>query len=511
MQRHLPEDMNALKKLVLEQSEALKQKDDRIVHCEQEISYLETLLKIKQHKLFGPSSEKYVDPTPLFNETEETAEKEEKESAESFVKGHTRKRGKRRPLPECLEREDVIVDLPEDERVCPHDGSLLEKIGEEVSEQLDIVPAKMKVIRTIRYKYACKTCEESILTAPAPARAIPKSIASAGLLAHIAASKYVDGLPLYRLEKILFRSGIDIMRGSMARWMIKISELFRPLLNLMQDDLLESTVVHADETTVQVLKESGKKAESKSYMWVRCRSGPDYPIILFDYDPSRSKTAADNLLRGFEGYLQVDGYGGYNGVCENSNVKRVGCWAHTRRYFFEALKASPKQAGKASEALAFIKRLYKVEKKCSGKKAEAIFEIRQKESKPILDEMNEWLTRNISSMPPKTATGKAFHYLENEWSNLVRYIENGSIDIDNNFAENAIRPFVVGRKNWLFSDTVNGANASAAIYSIVETAKANKIEPYEYLRFLLEEIPKASCLEDYETLLPIPYKNRSNS
>ena len=499
MQKTPTNDVQALKKQLSEQKKLTD-------HYKKEVSYLEDLLKISRHKMFGPSTEKYPDQTPLFNEIEEEIHKEEKETSDSFVKGHHRRRGKRRPLPECLEREEVVIELSEEERICPKDGSRLEEIGEETSEQLDIIPAKIKVIKTIRKKYACKTCEETILTAPNPAKPIPKSIASAGLLAHIATSKYVDGLPLYRLEKVFYRSGIDINRSSMARWMVKISELFQPILNLLQDDLLEGPVIHADETRVQVLKEANKKASSNSFMWVRCRSGPDYPIVLFDYDPSRSMTAANRLLSGFKGYLQVDGYGGYNSVCDGIDVKRVGCFAHARRYFHDAIKGERKSGGKAGEALSFIKKLYKIEKHCKGKSSDEIKAIRISESQPVLDEFNDWRLRIIDTIPPKTLTGKALAYLDSEWPNLSRYVEDGHVAIDNNFAENAIRPFVVGRKAWLFSDSVNGANASAAIYSIVETAKANKIEPYQYLRFLLSEIPKADSLEDYEKLLPNPYK-----
>jgi len=236
---------------------------------------------------------------------------------------------------------------------------------------------------------------------------------------------------------------------------------------------------------------------------VRAREGPEAaPIVLFDYFPNRSGEVPVKLLEGFKGYLQVDGYEGYNAVCRRAAVIRVGCWAHVRRKFFEAYKSSMKGKGKAEEGLLLIKKLYKVEEKCKELAIAKRYEIRQEESKPLLKAFREWLDEHKGTVPPQSMIGKAMLYAHNEWSYLERYIEDGGIRIDNNYVENSIRPFAIGRKNWLFSDSVAGANASATIYSIVETAKKNGHDPESYLRHILTELPKAQSVEDVESLLP---------
>lgn len=495
----------------------LQHKEEELARARAYAERLEEMVRLLRHRHFGRASEKvkgeeHPRQLGIFNEAEalweEPSEESSSEGSTIEVRAH-RRRGKPRrvALPADLPREDVVIDLAEEEKRC-REGHELKCIGEEVSEQLEVIPAQVKVIRTIRKKYACPICGDCVKRAPCPPTAIPKSIAGPGLLAHIATSKYCDGLPLYRQERMWQRMGIDIPRATMASWMIKIGDdLLTPLLNLLEDDLLASGAVQGDETTVQVLGEAGRPATSKSYMWVRGRHYPGAPsIVLFEYDPTRSGEVAKRLFAGYKGYLQADAYGGYNGICENDGIIRVGCWAHARRKFFEAAKASKRGVGLANEAIETIRKLYTVENTIKDSGIEERHRIRQEEAKPILTEFREWLDKHLGEPPPQSQIGIALNYAHEEWPRLTRYVDDGRLAIDNNMVENAIRPFAVGRKNWLFSDSVAGAKASAAIYSVMVTAKMNGHNEYAYFRYLLEKLPPASSAEDFEALLPYRLK-----
>ena len=508
----LPDDVEALKAIIVRQAAEGAQKEAQIERYKAQLTTLQQQLNLLLAKRFGPSSEKVpADQLRLFNEAEAEAEHceahvcERDESAIT-VAAHTRGKRGRKPLPAELPRVDIVHDLPEEKKVCAHDGHRLVEIGAETSEQLDIVPAQVRVLRHIRKKYACPCCEQGVTTAPLPAQPIPKSIASPGLLAHIAVAKYQDALPLYRQEQILKRIGVELPRASLAGWMIKAGQLIQPLINLMHERLLDYDIVHMDETTVQVLKEPGKAAQSTSYIWVQRGGPPEHPLILYDYDPSRSQAVPKRLLEGYRGYLQTDGYEGYNGVCREQEIVPIGCWAHARRKFDEALKAQgtkgkPK-AGRALMGLNFIQRLYRIEKAVQDGSAEQRYEARQQQARPVLDALRDWLEKSLPGVPPSTATGKALGYLHTQWDKLIGYLDDGRLPIDNNRTENAIRPFVLGRKNWLFSDTVHGAKASANLYSLVETAKANGLEPYRYLRQVFKQLPRAQTVAEIEALLP---------
>ena len=300
------------------------------------------------------------------------------------------------------------------------------------------------------------------------------------------------------------RIGVDLPRATLANWMIKAGHLVQPLINLMQDRLLSYDILQMDETTVQVLKESGRKAQSKSYLWLQRGGPPEHPVVLYHYDPGRGAAVATRLLDGFKGYLQTDGYDGYNAVVASNHLIHVGCMAHARRRFHDAVKAQGrnKTRGKAHRGLALIQKLYGIEKQARNLEPEKRHAHRQRHARPILDEMRSWLDQAVGQVPPTSATGKALHYLHHEWPRLIRYLDDGRLEIDNNAAENAIRPFVIGRKNWLFSDSVRGVKASANLYSLIETAKANGLEPYAYLRYLFTELPKAETVDAIETLLP---------
>jgi transposase len=506
----LPDDVDLLKSLLAEQALKLNEAaahEERLLarneQLESRILTLQEQLNLALARRYAASSEKISpDQYRLFDEAEADTEAEP-EDEEIAIPAHTRKKRGRKKLPETLPRIDVVHELSAEDRICPHDGAVLAEIGEVTSEQLDIVPAKIQVIRHVRKQYACD-CGQSIKTAALPQQPIPKSMASPGLLAHITVSKYQDALPLYRQETILRRIGVDIPRATLANWMIRSGTLIQPLINLMRDRLLDYDIIQMDETPVQVLKEPGKRAQSKSYIWVQRGGPPDQPVVLYDYDPGRGAGVPKRLLEGFKGYLQTDGYDGYNAVVAANGLTHVGCMAHARRRFNDAVKAQGRnrKRGKAHRGLSLIRKLYWVEQQARKLKPEERYAWRQQRSRPILDEIRSWLDAALPQVPPSSATGKALSYLHNEWDQLTRYLDDGRLEIDNNAAENAIRPYVLGRKNWLFSTSVKGVKASANLYSLIETAKANSLEPYAYLRRVFTELPQAETVDAIEALLP---------
>ena len=518
----LPNDVEALKALVtslhqttFEQQQLLGEQQAKLQHQSSLIEQLLEQMKLARHKQYGAGSERWHrDQMRLFNEAESIVDEEalkgeaEADSNTIEITAHRRKRGGRKPIPPEYPRIEVVYELSESERLCPHDGSELKVIGEVATEQLDIIPAKVQVIRHIRKKYACPCCDGAIKTASMPAQPIPKSQASPGLLAYIITNKFVDALPLYRQEQIFDRIGVELSRANLANWVIQAGQLVQPLINLMRDVLLAYDYVQMDESTVQVLKEPGKAPQSKSYIWVQRGGPPDAPLVLYDYDPSRSQDVPLRLLEDYKGYLQTDGYAGYDPVGAKPGIIQVGCFAHARRKFHEATKGQSKKRKStiAWRGLKFIQRLYEIEREYRDAKPEVRYQARREQAQPILTEMREWLDQVLPQVPPTTLTGKALNYLYNQWPKLIRYLDDGRLHMDNNLVENAIRPFVVGRKNFLFCDTVRGAHASSNLYSLIETAKANGMEPYRYLRCVFTELPKAQTVEAIEALLPMKVK-----
>ena len=509
--KQLPDDIDSLKILVAEQATNNEKLRAQTRVSEQENARLNAKVLSLQEQLnlalarrYAASSEKLSpDQIRLFDEAEVEAQKESPEDETVTVPEHSRRKRGRKKLPDSLSRIDIVHELAADERRCPHDGGVLAEIGEVTSEQLDIVPAKIQVIRHIRKQCACK-CGQCIKTAPLPPQPIPKSLASPGLLAHITVSKYQDALPLYRQETILRRIGVELPRATLANWMIKAGVLVQPVINLLRDRMLAYDIIQMDETPVQVLKEPGKRAQSKSYLWLQRRGPPDQPITLYDYDLGRGAGVPLRLLDGFRGYLQTDGYDGYNAAVVSNGLMHMGCMAHARRKFSDAVKAQGKnrKPGKAQHGLALIQKLYRVEKQAKQLTPQERFDHRQQHAKPILERLRSWLDDSLPQVLPGSTAGKALKYLHNEWDKLTRYLDDGRLEIDNNLAENAIRPFVVGRKNWLFSASVAGVNASANLYSLIETTKGKGLEPYAYLRYLFAELPKAETVEAIEALLP---------
>jgi len=492
-----------------------------------EIDRLEMELRLLRQKFYGPKSERMIldDPevqTHLFNEAEATANKEEEPTEELQIGPYSRKKGGRRPLPDNLPRIEQVHDIPEEEKVCGC-GCQLSRIGEEVTEELDIVPRQSRVIRHIRPKYACRQCEGSesdkgaVQIGPPPVQLLPKTIATAGLIAAVVVEKFTDGLPLYRQAARFSREGIEISRATLSNWVVRVGDLCSPLIKILREDLRAGALINADETPVQVLNEPGRANTTKSYMWV-FRGGMSPPdrdggsIVIFDYRPTRSgEEILKEYLTGYTGYVQTDGYIGYEVLSELS-VTHAGCWAHVRRKFVDvvhavnkARKGKERRGSSADEAVLKIRRLYEIERQ--GKALELtgtdLVEFRCEHALPLLNEFLVWLEARVGSTPPKGLLGMAMNYALKQWARLVVYVNDPHVGLDNNAVENAIRPFAIGRKNWLFAGSPAGAQASATLYSLVETAKANGLEPYRYLRFLFERLPYATMPEDYRKLTPL--------
>jgi len=499
--------------------QALLAEQQRLTHQLRLVTVERDLLKERVdaflHRLFAAKSEARANPAQrdlFLNEAEALAPQGAPIAEEAIpevidVAGHRRPKRGRKPLDPQLPREIVRHELPEAERLCAHDGTRLVEIGAEISEQLDIVPQQVRVIQHHRIKYACPCCDESLRVTPAPARVIPKGLLTEAALAWVVTAKYQDGLPLYRQAALLGRFGGHLSRTTLAASMVRVGHAVQPIINLLRDHLLEADLILGDETVIQVLKESGRAAQSKSYLWAQMTgSGP--PIRLFSYAPGRGGQQAQSLYEGIKpgAVLMSDGYEVYNAIAATHGAVHLGCWAHARRYFVEAEAAIPKAARSAeqpaTQIIAAIGQLYAVEAKAKDLNAEQRRQRRQEQSRPVLANIEALLIQHLQAVTPGSLLGKALHYLSSQWPKLTRFVENGAWPIDNNLCENAIRPFVVGRRNWLFCDTVAGARASANLYSLIETCKANGIEPYTYLAAVFRQLPLAKTVEDFEALLP---------
>jgi transposase len=496
----------------------LQEKATTIESLDLEIERLEMELRLLRQKMYGPRSERKVVVEPevqghLFNEAEVTAKEEEAAEEIEVIEYKRKKKGGRRSLPDNLPRIEQVHDIGEDEKVCGC-GNRLSRIGEEVTEELDIIPRQCRVIRHIRPKYACRKCEGlesgkgAVQIAAAPVQILPKTIATAGLIASVVVEKYADGLPLYRQAGRFRREGIEISRGTLSNWVVRVGELCNPLIEVLREELRGGPLINVDETPVQVMNEPGRANTTKSYMWVfrgsRPRDRGGGTAIIFDYRPTRS---GDEILReylgGYSGCVQTDGYIGYAELTELS-VKHAGCWAHVRRKFVDVVRAVEKaRRGKARSgcsgdvAISKIRRLYEIEREAKERdlRGRELVEFRREHAEPLLEEFHDWLNVRIGTTPPKGLLGTAMNYTLKQWDRLVVYINDPHVGLDNNPAENAIRPFAVGRKNWLFAGSPAGARASANLYSLVETAKANDLEPFERL-------PYADKPDDYRKLTP---------
>ncbi len=488
--------------------------------------FLHEELKLLRLKLYARLSERFPNEIgeiqrSLFEDWPQEVEEIEPEEESVVIKEHERKKNGRKPLPEDLPRIEIIHDISDEEKQCGC-GAIKSCIGEETSEKLQIDPAKLWVELHIRPKYACKCCEgldddgKTVSIAPVPPQIIPKSFASPSLVAHLMIGKFCDALPFYRQEQQFERYDVQISRATMCNWFFYVADILKPLLEQLRLWVLSGPLINIDETPMQVLKEPGRDPSSKSYMWLFRGVYLNKPSVYFHYSSSRGGKVAQDFLGDYKGYIQTDGYQGYNFLDQREGIVHSGCWAHVRRKFTEALNASGKKKkvqnkgnSKANFALKKIQDLYLIELKAREKNLseDKTYNIRQEKSVPIIKELEVWLEETLPKIPPQCLLGRDLNYMANQWPLLINYVENGIVRMDNNLVENAIRPFAVGRKNWLFAVSPRGAESSALFYSLIETAKANGLEPYKYLKYLFEEYPKAKTPERIFDLLPMNIDN----
>jgi transposase len=475
--------------------------------------------------MFGRKSEKYytediIDPKgTLFNETETIIEEKQEDLIEkenpkdtNETKSKEKENGGRKPLPADLPREIKIHDIPEAEKKCSCGHCELIPIGEDVVEKLELIPAQLKVIEHHYKKYVCPSCEQNVQKAKAEPSILPGAMVESSIISHVAVSKFYFALPLYRQEATFKQMGIEISRMTMARWMIAAADAVLPLVDEMQRYILSNQVTHCDETPVQVLNGTGKEPSAKTYMWVLASGLDCFPAVVFKYYNNRSAACAHDLLKNFNGFLQVDGYGGYNSVTHSGAITRVGCWAHVRRKFDTAYKDGAK-AGKELSLLFIekIKNLFLIEREILHLTPTERVSIRKEKSKQIIHQIRTLIDDNVTKIFPQSKIGSAFGYISDEWPHLLHFLDHGCIALSNNRVENAIRPFAIGRKNWLFANTVNGAAASAALYSLVVSAKENNLLVHAYLTDVFSQIPymPTDCVQQkifLQQLLPWNWK-----
>jgi transposase len=488
-------------------------------------NYLEELVRHLKRLRYAPKSE--ITPSgqgTLFNEAEVIAEEDSRSRPAKSVKKRRRGRPVRKPLPDSLPQVHKTIDLAETEKFCSRSGQALKLIGEEVSKQLDIEPSKATVIVIHRLKYVC-TCDDcqggidapTMKTAPVEPQPIPKSMAAPGLLAYIATSKFADALPLARQEEIFKRFGIELVRATMASWMIALGVLVTPLIRLIREELVKGGVIQADETKIQIHKGTGKSPTSDNYMWAFSRAGPNgSAIVLYELGPSRSHEVPLRVLAGFNGYLHTDGYEAYETLASKMpDIILVGDWAHTRRKFDEAVKAVAKEFKgeiKAKAGLAMINELFRIEREDIGKDAsdQERLRLRQEKSRPIIKQLKTWADETAPTLPPKTLSGTAVRYMLERWDKLILFLDHPILRLDTNPIEGFIRPFVIGRNNWLFADTIKGAEASAALYSLIVMARSAGLNPYLYLKAVFTQLPKAKSDVDVAALLPWNWGQKSS-
>jgi transposase len=490
----------------------------------QRVVKLEEELALARLHRFAPKSEKHIDR--IFNEAEKAADEDGGDNEDNdvvdlpdtglpSVESTTGKKRGRKALPEDLPRERVEYDLADDQKACPCCRGQMHRMGETVTEQLHI-EVKAKVLQNVRFKYACRHCDRTgintpVVIAPMPTQPLPGSIATASTLAFALVHKYVDGTPLYRVAQTFERAGVAVSRGALAHWVIGSSEKhLHRIYEALKLRLRSQPLIHGDETTVQVLKEKDREATSTSYMWAY-RSGEDSaePIVLLDYQPGRGQIYPQAFLGDYRGILMSDGYTAWRTL---DGATHIGCMAHSRRRFVEALKARKKPGGPPEQALRFFEQLYRVEKQARDGKpedgvtqAESIRRFRQQHSVPILDALKKWLDEIAPKVLPDSKLGDAVSYTLNQWQYLTRYTDDGRMPIDNNLLERDIRVFATGRKSWLFSDTVDGAKASAVVYSLMLTCRASRVEPLAWLRHVLNELPQRADDADLNDLLPFNF------
>jgi len=488
---------------------------EQISELTQKVDWFIEQTRISRHKRFAPSSEQtkgvqltFSDFDNVFNEAEVTADEKAPEPELTEVKKYYRKKTRlvTDRLPEGLPVEIIEHCLPAEEQICSTCGGELHVMGKEVRSELKLIPAKAVIVEHVKYTYGCRYCEKNAESSPVvkatmPDPVIKGSFASPEAIAQIMCEKYIMGAPLYRQEKDFERNGIQLSRQTMSNWLIKSTEDWLiPIYNALKENLLENDVLFSDDTTLQVLKEPDKKAQTKSYLWVyRTGSNPPFHIALYEYQPDRKALRPKEFLDGFTGFLHTDAYAGYRSL--PSNIILVGCFAHARRKWCDALTAllpKDREGSKAMIGKQYCDKLFELERdflECTPRER---YDRRLELAKPILDEFYSWLL--TLSPSNKSSLGRAVNYTLKEWPYLERYLMDGRLELSNNRSERALKPFVIDRKNFLFCITPQGARSSAVIFSIIETAKENGLNPYEYLTFIFKNAPNWDIRNDAEAL-----------
>ena len=484
----------------------IEQKDQHIAELTRKLSSAQHQLRILQNqveqllrRIYGRRSEK-LDPNQLMfdNLILEAAEQSEQAveqtpTEDSDPPPRRRKKARRNhpgriPIPDHLERVEIILDIPEEDKVCPETSKPLKQIGWEISEKLEYRPGKLLVNVYKRPKYASPDSiaaeQVGIITAPMPDHPILKCKADVGLLSHIIVSKFADHLPLYRQDSIFEREGVSIPRSTQTSWILQTYDAIRPLGEALKQAVLEMDILFTDDSIIPLLVKGNGRAK-KGRLWVYVRGGPGPPLTVFDFSTDRSKKRPLEFLDGYAGYIHADAYSGYDELFRKNEVIEVGCWVHARRKFDESVSSRPKEA---TDIMARIAQLYQIETECKEMEAPDRFRMRQEKSKPILDAIFDRVQQLRSATIPKEPLRKAIDYTLNQRNALMRYLEDGRLKPDNNVAENAIRPLALGRKNWLFAGSERGGRAVALFYSLVQSCKACDVNPWEYFNDMLRRI-----------------------
>lgn len=498
MKKPTPYDLEELLKLLHEQQEINASQQQTILKMAEQMEQLQHRLDKLLHLLYGTQSEKKTKlksealPTDTRVNTQDKKPKEVTSNANG-----------RRSLPNDLLRVRVEHDVPEDQRGCPCCWRIRQRIGKAITEQLECKPAELYVVEHVRFKYGCQICKGNIVTAPLPAQPIDKGLPGPGLLTEVILNKYQDHLPLYRQEQRFGRLGIYLSRSTLCDWVTQSAILLEPIVGLMKiDTLLPGIRIFTDDTPVPILAK-GKTHTGR--LWVYVGGGFERPIcVIYDYSSSRSQTASQKFLKGYQGYLQADAYPGYDVLYKTGKIIEVGCWAHARRKFIDIIK-TVKKPGLADLAVEFIGKLYEVERKAKHLTPLQRKYYRRRYSKPILKSFNRWLKISQKTTLPKSPIGKAIAYVLNHWRALNNYRSHGILNIDNNTAERGIKRLVIGRKNWMFAGSHDGAKNAAILYSLIETCKLNEINPFAYLKDVLTRLP-TTLNKNLNQLLPYNWK-----
>ena len=470
-------------------SATVEEQRGKLQQQEQTIADLLAALRGKQRERIDPDQLMLFDVEDIETWSEES--RADQPAARRKRRGHGRRR-----IPDHLPREEVLHELPEQERLCPHDGRPMQPIRYETSEQLDYVPAKLKVLVHKRAVYACpaKHDQARLFTAPKPPQPIDKGLPGPGLIAALALGKFGDHLPGYRLEDILFRHGARIRRSTIYDWLAAAADLAEPLVALMRRRLLESKVIHTDDTQVKLIDKAIRGTRLARY-WAYV-GDRGHPYIVYDFTDTRERKGPQRFLNGYQGYLQADAYGGYDGIYLQSRgaIVEVACWAHCRRYWWKAREQDPPRA---HHALAVISRLYDIERAAKDATSPERQAVRAEHAAPLLEELQQWLDEQ--ELLPKSLIGQAATYTRNQWAALGRYVDDGDLSIDNNISERAVKPVAIGRKNWLFVGNEQAGRRAGALMSLIASCKDNRVEPWAYLCDLFTRLPASP---DLEPLLP---------